>query len=223
MAWIVRKNVDIAVAPMVRWTPETIDEIMAANAEVVARYSHLPPEDPEYIEQGDAPAGHPIRMPSKPYEAVVEEYQEPLPDAVTQTIVNDRIRSMVEELEPGVHQFRPTVLIMPDGTRRDSWWAMRCCHRVDAVAEEHSVDLYRYSPQIDKHPGQYYYRSNWDSRTKVAIYKDKIRGMSFWYDWRIQLHFFGDELASRMLNEDIRGYSLRPEENLGRPNPVIEV
>lgn len=223
MAWIMRKNIAEAVAPMVGWTPETIQEILAANAEVVDPLSRLSPDDPRYIKEGDAPAGLPIRMPAKPWEAVIEKYQEPLPDAVSASIVNDRIKAMVESLEPGVHRFIPTVLIMPDGSRQESWWAMGSGHRVDAVAEEHCVDVYRYSPRPDLWPNQYYYTSNWTRETRIVVYKEKISGMAMWYDWRIQLTFFSEQLGQMMLDEGIRGYSLRPEENLLRSTHVTEV
>lgn len=223
MAWIERKSISIIESPHVHWTEETIETILRANAEVVDRFSGLSPDHPDYIKKGDAPAGLPIALPRMPFQAYIKELHGPLPDALTTSIVNNRIKAAVEAFEPAVHQFIPTIVTMPDGTRHENWWAMRACHRVDAVAIEHCEDLHEYRPRPFQFPNWYYYRSNEGSRMKVLVRKARISGKALWYDWRFRRPFFGEELGQRFLDEGIRGYRLRPEDDLMRSNHVAEV
>ena len=205
---------------MIRWTPETTERIIKSNAEIVSRYSGLPPDHPEYIQEGGVPSGHRVRVPDRPYEAIVEELHGPLPDAPMETIVNDRIRQIVEELEPNAHQFFPTTLFLPDGSRDDSWWNIRYCHRVDAIAIEHCEDVHEYHPKPEQYPNWYYYRSNEDRRMKLVVWKDRVSGMAGWFDWRFRRTLFSEALGRRFISEGIRGYRLRPEEDLNRSNHV---
>jgi hypothetical protein len=223
MAWLMRESIRMEDAPLIRWTPETIDEILVAHAEVVARYSHLSPNDPEFIEEGNVPAGLPIRIPAQPYEIKVSEVYGPLPDAIASTIVNDRIRVAVEAIEPGVHQFIPTILSMPDGTRDRSWWTLHVCHRIESLAYEHCVDVHDYLPQPLKYPTLVRYRSNEDRRLKLAVWKDKIAGKALWFDHKFSRIVLSEELGQYFLDNGIRGYRLRLEDDLNRSNHVIEV
>ncbi len=218
MAWIARPNID---SPNVYWTEGTIQEILRANAEVVDRFSSLPPGHPEYIKKCDAPAGLPIALPNKPREAFIKELRGPLPDALSSSVVNERIRAAVERLEPNVHQFFPTTVTMPDGQRDDSWWAMRPCHRVDAVAFELCEDLYQYRPRPDLHPDWYYYRSNEGNKMKIVVRREHISGMAMWYDWRFQKVFFSEGLGQHFIDEGIRGFRV-PADELNRSSHVAE-
>lgn len=222
MAWLMSKNIIMEDAPNVHWTEETLEEILRVNAEVVDQFSSLAPGHPDYMKKGDAPVGLPIAFPDKPREAYIEKLHGPLPDALTATIVNDRIRQAVENFEPGIHQFIPTVVTMPDGQRNDSWWSMRPCHRVDAIALEHCEDVYEYRPQLTRHPDWYYYRSNEGSKMKLVIHQHIITGMAMWHDWKLQKSLFSEELGQFFIDNGIRGYRL-PSDELNRSSHVSEV
>ncbi|MEP7350081.1 MAG: DUF1629 domain-containing protein [Sphingorhabdus sp.] len=222
MAWLMRKSIAREDSPMVNWTPETIEEILKSNAEVVARYPHLSMDHPEFLAKGGAATGHHTRMPERPHEAVVEELFGPLPDALTSSIVNDRIKNAVEAIEPGVHQFIPTIITMPDGSRDASWWAMRICHSIDAIAAEHCVDFHEYRPKPTEYPDYFLYRSNEDNRMRVAVYKDRLARKAIWWDWRFQHTFFSEQLGQYFLDNSVRGYCL-PVDELKRSMHVIEV
>ena len=137
MAWLLTHSISLPDRALARWSEETVEAIKRANAEVVSRYCILPPDDAQYIKQGDAPAGLPIPELEKTREFIIKEMGETLPDALSLTVVNARIRGIIEEHEPGVHQFSPVMLILPDGSKSDDWWNMRACHRLDAIAFEH--------------------------------------------------------------------------------------
>lgn len=219
MAWIMRR----IISSPVNWTKETIQEMLRANASVVDHFSSLSPDHPDFIKKGDAPSGRPIPFPDRPYEAFMEKLDEPLPDALTSSIVNDRIRNAVEAIEPGVHQFIPTIVTMPDGSRDEGWWAMRQCHRVDAIILDQCEDVHKYCLQPEAYPDWYYYRSQQNSLMKVAIRKQTVAGMAIWYDWRFQKDFFCDDLGQYFLDHGILGYRLRPEDDLNRSNRVAEI
>lgn len=221
MAWLMRKSIAVEDSPMVHWTPETTDEILKANASVAAQFAHLPADHPDY-QEGGAAVGHSIPLPNRPYEAIIEELHGSLPDALTSSIVNNRIRQAVEAIEPSVHQFIPTNVILPDGTRDDTWWTMHICHRVDALALEYCVDVFKYNPKPIQCQNLYYYRSNEDNRMRLAIHKDRVAGMAIWLDWRFRQCFFSEVLGQYFIDNDIRGYSL-PGNELNHTSHVIEV
>lgn len=222
MAWLMRKSISIEDSPHVHWTDESIQRILRANAEVAAKFCQLPPDHAEYIEESDAPAGLPIALPGKPLEAYIEQLHAPLPDFLTQSIVNSRVKDTVEAVEPGVHQFTPAIVRMPDGSRDEAWWTMRQCHRVDALAFELCQDVHKYRPRPEQHPNWYYYRSNHDRRMKLVVRKKIVDGFAMWYDWRFQETFLGESLGQLLMDNGIRGICL-PKDELGRSLHVAEV
>src|SRR6478735_1685229 len=105
MAWLLTNSISLPDGPLTQWSSESADAIKRANAEIVAHHSALPPDDPGFIKPGDAPAGLPMPEPVETREFIVKSMGETLPDALSPTVVNERIRAIVEELEPGFHQF----------------------------------------------------------------------------------------------------------------------
>jgi len=223
MAWLVRKSLAEEDSPHVHWTADELQAILQSNAEVVDRFSDLMPGHPNYLKKGDAPAGLPIRYPDRPRQAFINELKGPLPDALTLTIVNDRIKLAVEAIEPAVHQFIPTTVTIPNGERDSSWWSMRPCHRIDSLAFEHCEDVYKYYPQPEVYPDLYYYRSNEGRIMKLAARKSLVAGMAMWHDWRFSADFFCEELGQYFLDNEIRGYRLQPDQDLLRSNHIAEV
>lgn len=223
MAWLVRKSLAEEDSPHVHWTADELQAILKSNAEVVDRFSDLVPGHPNYLKKGDVPAGLPIRYPDRPRQAFINELKGPLPDALTSTIVNDRIKIAVESIEPAVHQFIPTTVTMPNGERDPSWWSMRPCHRVDSLAIDHCEDVHKHFPQQEKYPEWYYYRSNEGQKMKLAVKKKLVEGMAIWHDWRFNADFFCEELGRYFIDNKIRGYMLTPEESLFGSKNVVEV
>lgn len=223
MAWIMRPSIALEDCPEMNWTAQTIADILKRNSSVVARFSSLPPDHPDYIKAGDAPAGLPVPPPAEPLQMIVSKVHGSLPDALPLGVVNQRIKDAVESIQPGVHQFFPVRMTMPDGSIDQGHFLMRPCHRVDAVAIDRSVDVYEYRPRPEECPDWIYYRSNWDNRTKISIYRDRVFGMAIWFDWRIQNTFFHEELGKHFLSSGIRGFRLRPEDDLMRDNHAKEV
>ncbi len=53
--------------------------------------------------KGNAPSGLLMISPIQHREFIIDKMGKALPDAITEAVVNDRIRAIIEELEPGVH------------------------------------------------------------------------------------------------------------------------
>lgn len=222
MAWLMRKSISISESPHVDWSRETTNEILESNAREVAKYAACPPGHPNYFKQGGVPVGLPREMPSKPFEAVIRELDGPLPDAITSQLVSSRIKAMIEKLEPGVHQFIPTVITKPSGDQSHDWWTMIICNRVDAIVLEQCTDVFEYRPKPEQFPDWYYYRSNEDKNTTLVVSKAATQGMAIWYDWRFQREFFSEELGQIFMREGVTGYCL-PRDEINFSTHVSEV
>jgi hypothetical protein len=49
------------------------------------------------------------------------------------TTVSDRFRDLIEEIEPGVHQFEPVRFVDRDGSELGTRWFWQICNRIDSV------------------------------------------------------------------------------------------
>ena len=47
--------------------------------------------------------------------------------------VSDRLRTLIEEIEPGVHQFEPIKFLAKDGSFLEDRWVWQICNRLDSV------------------------------------------------------------------------------------------
>ena len=50
--------------------------------------------------------------------------------------VSDRFRTLIEDLEPGVHQFEPIRFVTRDGSLLEERWFWQICNRIDSVHRE---------------------------------------------------------------------------------------
>ncbi|MEM6826774.1 MAG: DUF1629 domain-containing protein [Pseudomonadota bacterium] len=57
------------------------------------------------------------------------------------SIVSDKFKSIVEEFEPGVHQFVPFQIIEKGGDVLADMWFMVVCNRLDTADREHTTKL----------------------------------------------------------------------------------
>lgn len=47
--------------------------------------------------------------------------------------VSERLRALIEEIEPGVHQFEPIKFLAKDGSFLEDRWVWQICNRLDSV------------------------------------------------------------------------------------------
>ncbi len=50
--------------------------------------------------------------------------------------VSDRFRALIEEIEPGVHQFEPIRFVAKDGSLLEDRWFWQICNRINSVHPE---------------------------------------------------------------------------------------
>jgi hypothetical protein len=226
MAWLMRESLLSEDNPeMVRedgildWLIKTYTASKQSNLKIAA-------DDPLLLDELAAPIGIPLlQKPPFPLSLQIKKMSGPLPDKLPNDPlgeVNSAIKNKIEQIEPGVHQFFPVDVFLPDGSKDEPRWWMKVCNRVDAVALEQCEDVYEYRPKPEQYPNWMYYRSNWDKRTKIAVHKDRVAGKAMWYDWRIQKNFFSEELGQYFIDNGIRGYCL-PANELNHSSHVIEV
>ncbi|QNQ09947.1 imm11 family protein [Sphingomonas alpina] len=223
MAWLRCDSILIEDCPTLEWDERSKDWLKTVRAKQRQPLEALPPEHPDHVWQFGGPSGIPYpESPAFPLVTSVVHSVGPLPDHSPPAGASSRFKDAVERFEPGVHQFFPMEVLLEDGTVDKSRWLMHICNRVDAIALEHCADVYEYRPKPDQHPGWYYYRSNFDSRTRIAVRKSMISGKALWYDLRLQRFFLGQELGQFLIENGFRGYDL-PCDGLGRSQHVEEV
>jgi hypothetical protein len=111
-------------------------------------------------------------------------YREPKSDVFTalgETLVNQKVVDLIEELEPGVHQFLPFELLDRNGKPwREPYFMLNVCNRVDAVVGEES-DL-EVPVFLKDDPGWRY-----DGGGKHWTFRgEAIEGMAIWSDIRLR-------------------------------------
>jgi hypothetical protein len=91
--------------------------------------------------------------------------------------VSLRLRSIIEEIEPGIHQFIPVEFVAKDGSHLEDRWFWQVCNRLDSVhGGKTNWQLPRsvWRPPVDEEP-----RLVFDLR--------KIGDAKFWHDKHIIL------------------------------------
>jgi hypothetical protein len=113
-------------------------------------------------------------MPDRPYQYRVRK-SDYLPDCIGYIITN-RIRDVIEALEPGVHQYLPVEFFYKNGTQLPGErWYLNICNRLDTIAAEHC--------NIQVHPKLGIYQTgngDWD----VKVWKHKVARHAIWCEWK---------------------------------------
>ncbi|MGE0630399.1 MAG: DUF1629 domain-containing protein [Hyphomicrobiaceae bacterium] len=123
-------------------------------------------------------------------------------------LVSDRIRSTVEELEPGLHQFIPMELVAPNAWKRllvdTQYYWLNCCTRLEAI------DISR-SELVSPVPGSVSLGRPTDDAT-IAVKASVVRQHHLWMSVRPIAS--GDVFVSESLAEKWRAMDAGPIELL---------
>jgi hypothetical protein len=118
--------------------------------------------------------------------------------------VSEALRELIEDLEPGVHQFEPVDFVTTKGDLRERRWFWQICNRLDTVHREKTswvLDGRAWRlplPGDKKHP--------WDKRHHVFDTR-KIGHAQFWNDKHIiNADFCSDEAFERINEADLTGF-----------------
>lgn len=84
--------------------------------------------------------------------------------------VSDRLRDLIEEIEPGIHQFEPLSLITKRGVLIDQRWFWQVCRRLDTVDSDKTTWRYRtfWSPT--------------ENSSRLVLDPVRAAGVHFWRD-----------------------------------------
>lgn len=112
-------------------------------------------------------------------------------ETATRKTVTDRFRALIEEIEPGVHQFEPVRFVGKDGSQLGTRWFLQVCNRIDSV-----------------HRGLTNWtltKSSWLAplldEPRLIFDLEKIGLANFWHDKHISGAFFVSDIAKSRIEE----------------------
>lgn len=151
-----------------------------------------------------------VRVPEEMYpDRLVLRKGSPLLDYDTSDagrVVSQAFRDLVEEFDPGVHQFVPTAVEDHDGTPLTTHYFMRILRPINAIRTE-GGDLRPVGSNgipDDTEP------LTINDLSKFSVYADQIKGFGAWRDMRSKRHsFFSEALWQRLKAAGLTGFEAR--------------
>lgn len=121
--------------------------------------------------------------------------------------VSDKIKAKVEEIEPGVHQFFPLEVEMPDGSIADKrYWIWCNMNVLDTLVLDKSKGMQPYYFNKEKWPDYLEYEEIGGIKPIWALDKSLIAGKVKWVDYKLGRDFFSDQFAEWLDAEGIKGW-----------------
>lgn len=119
--------------------------------------------------------------------------------------VSDRLRTLIEEIEPGVHQFEPLEFISKDGISLFHHWFWQICNRLDTIHRQKTdmvLDELVWKPN-DEIPS---------SKQVGAVFDlERIGSASFWYDKHVSGGpFCSDHAKNVIVASGLPGFEFVP-------------
>ncbi len=113
-------------------------------------------------------------------------------------LVSDGFRKVVEELEPGIHQFAPVELVWEDGSHAASFFWFYPCTRIDGMDRDHTTHRFEDSAGLwMNNPGG-----------KYVVNLGKVGNHHVWIDPRMNsfdLPFVSRALKKHLEDAGVRG------------------
>jgi hypothetical protein len=128
--------------------------------------------------------------------------------------VSERFRRIVEELEPGVHQFFPLTILQRSGTPFDEkYYILNVCQDFEAqlypdLSKRVFLDERFNPPQVNYEPRIRYYDG------EQVFSRSTIAGRHLWRSL-IHRYFISDTLLTRLKQENIKHFELTPSKGPG--------
>ena len=120
--------------------------------------------------------------------------------------VSSRAKDLIEDLEPGVHQFLPVDYIDIDGRFIESRWFLVVCNRIDSVDRNHS------RLRLE---GGWMWTPDGVVDPKLVFNEQQASGYHLWRDkYLIPGPWISDVLAERLQKEAPTGLRLRRAESV---------
>ena len=137
-----------------------------------------------------------------------DRQRHPIPDFDPGLILNvsNRAKNLIEDLEPGVHQFLPVEYFDIDGRFVESRWFLIVCNWIDSVDRNHS--------RLSLANGIFWVPDGVVD-PKLVFNEEQASGYHLWRDkYLISGPFISDVLAERIQKEALTGLRLHRAESV---------
>lgn len=135
--------------------------------------------------------------------------------------VSERAKALIEEWEPGVHQFVPVDFVDAKGDVLERRYALVICNRLDSVDREHTTFVLRRGKawraasdlaargEFDEIPP----RVDPSKPSKIVFNRAQIGRAHLWRDKHIDMGgpFVSDAFAAALRRSDLTGLDIKPE------------
>lgn len=133
------------------------------------------------------------------------------------TYVSDRFKSVVESIEPGIHQFIPFQIVGPRKVVIADMWFMVVCNRIDSVDRELTtfllVDGQMWMPGREAPREQWPLNFDPNAKGKFVFNLAQIGNHHMWYDQHsIYGPYLSDRLADALNTANLTGVILVKQE-----------
>lgn len=134
------------------------------------------------------------------------------------TIISDRLKNLVEAIEPGIHQYFPLKIFRKNGAPIGSLWIWIVCNRIDSVDRANTTWVLKdnfmwITPQTMKHIDRSY---DYDPSIplKMVFSANQSQGHHFWRDKYVgnERLFCSDEAAAAIDSAKMVGVRLLEKE-----------
>jgi hypothetical protein len=124
-------------------------------------------------------------------------------------IASDRLRRVLEELDPGIHQFIPiTVYLKSKELAEGSWFILNVYYKQDSVVDEQSIVRPMSHQQPNARPMMVIKFTSRDKQ--VTIDRSKLSGAHVWREaGYLGPYFLSDQLHSRLKAQKIKFLSMK--------------
>lgn len=141
-------------------------------------------------------------MPDRPYQLRFKTRITYLPDIYDEWMITDRVRDVIETLEPGVHQYLPCELFHEDGKLvSERYWILNICNRLDTIAPEHSDII------VSPHTGKYL---TGNGKRNISVWHNKVAGHAIWSEWKYNNRtYVSDAFADAIKALGVNGWVFR--------------
>jgi hypothetical protein len=169
---------------------------------------------PKHVQYADLTSGflHPIITP--PFYARIEKFQAPLLGmfrCVASYAVSATAIELTESVDPGVHRHHPFDLTMADGSPTpEPYMLLNIGQRADTIALEASPHMVKrmndkmVGNDLGTYPDWYdYVIDNKRNYPSSAVYKDKVKDLSIWYDHKLNEIMICDKLMALFIDHGI--------------------
>lgn len=88
--------------------------------------------------------------------------------------VSGRLRTLIEEIEPGVHQFVPVKFVTKDGSHLEDRWFWQVCNRLDSIHREKTNFRLSENGVVWLAPR--------DRKARLVFDLSRVQNVKFWHD-----------------------------------------